>query len=147
MSKKEEDALPPLEEVEKKDAKPYVVRIDVDGNTAKVVEVYDGDTCTIVFYSNRELCSAKVRLLGIDAPEIRGKTESEKAKALVARDALKALILNKVVTLTNVAIEAKWGRILADIWVGDVHVNEDMIEQGLVVRYGGKYGLTKTHVW
>ena len=135
-----------LESVQKSDAKKYVVSIVIDDNRAKVVEVYDGDTCTIVFYSNKELCHAKVRLLGIDTPEIKGKTEQEKAKAVVARDALSALILNQVVILSNTGIE-QWGRILADIWLRDIHVNNYMLKEGHAVPYGGQHGLTKTHVW
>jgi micrococcal nuclease len=144
---KKEEGVRALEQVEKKDAIPYVVRVEMDDDRAKVVEVYDGDTCTVVFYCNNQLVSGKIRLLGIDAPEIKGKTEQEKAKAVVARDALRALVLNKVVRLSNVAIEAKWGRILADIWLGEMHVNDHMLQQGHAVPYGGKHGLTKTHVW
>ena len=135
-----------MEGAEKVDAKKFVVRIDIQDNKAKVIEVYDGDTVTVLFYSNGELCHAKVRLLGIDTPEMKGKTDQEKAKAILARDALSKLLMNKVVTLSNTGIE-KWGRILADVWLDGLYVNDYMVKEGHAVPYGGAYGLTKTHVW
>ena len=135
-----------LKDVEKADAKKFEVHVDVDGNVGKVVEVYDGDTFTMVFYSRGELCHAKVRMNGIDTPEIKGETDQEKAKAIVARDALRKLLLGKVIAVSNLGIE-KWGRILADVHVQGVHVNDYMLKEGHAVPYGGKHGLTKTHVW
>jgi len=105
----------------------------------KVVKVYDGDTITIAAYlpiPNSPLYRFSVRLNGIDTPEIRGKTRAEKDLALVAKNALSEFILGKVVELRNIMNE-KYGRILADVYLGATHINEWMIENKYAVRYGG----------
>jgi endonuclease YncB( thermonuclease family) len=122
--------------------KPFV--LTVDGQQGKVVKVYDGDTLTLAFFSHGVLSRVQVRLLGIDTPEIKGKSDVEKDKAKMARQALTALVLNKVVTLRNTSMETKWGRLLADVWVGNVHVNSYMIVEGHAIPYDGS---TKSHDW
>jgi endonuclease YncB( thermonuclease family) len=44
--------------------------------------------------------------------------------------------MGKTVTLKNVKNE-KYGRILADVFVGDLHVNKYMIDKGLAIEYDG----------
>jgi len=105
----------------------------------RVIKVYDGDTITIASklpYENSPLFRLSVRLNGIDTPEIKGKTEDEKTIAKQARDASSALILNKYVSLKNIESE-KYGRILADVYIGDIHLNEWMIKQRYAVKYDG----------
>ncbi len=54
---------------------------------AKVVKVYDGDTFTVEAYPWPGItANASVRVDGVDTPEIRGKCESEKRKAVEARE-------------------------------------------------------------
>lgn len=104
-----------------------------------VIKVYDGDTITIASklpYPESPLYRFSVRLNGIDCPEIKGKTESEKECAQIAKKEVSELILNKIVTLKNVETE-KYGRILADIYIGDLHLNNHMIKKRLAVTYDG----------
>jgi micrococcal nuclease len=110
----------------------------------RVIKVYDGDTITIASklpYYESPLYRLSVRLNGIDTPEIKGKTDDEKNAAKKARDALSALILNKYVSLQNIQSE-KYGRILADVYLGNVlnatHVNKWMIDNRYAVSYEGK---------
>jgi micrococcal nuclease len=108
-------------------------------NTGQVIKVYDGDTITIAGhlpYDGSPLYRFSVRLNGIDCAEIKGKSEEEKQCALRARDQLSQLIMNKTVILKNVKNE-KYGRLLADVYVGDVHVNQYMLDNGLAVKYDG----------
>jgi micrococcal nuclease len=105
-----------------------------------VIKVYDGDTITIASkmpYENSPLFRFNVRLYGIDTPEIKGKNENEKTLAKKARDSLSQLIMNKNVTLQNVKNE-KYGRILADVYLGELHLNKWMIDQSFAVEYDGK---------
>jgi len=105
----------------------------------KVVKVYDGDTITIASYlpiPNSPLYRFSVRLNGIDTPEIKGKTREEKDLALVAKNALSEMILGKVIELRNIENE-KYGRILADVYLGPTHINEWMVENKYAVRYNG----------
>ena len=104
-----------------------------------VVKVYDGDTITIVSklpYSESPLYRFSVRLNGIDCPEIKGKDISEKECAQIAKQEMTELVLNKVVTLKNIGTE-KYGRILADVYINDLHVNQYMIDKRLAVSYDG----------
>ncbi len=116
-------------------------------NTGQVIKVYDGDTITIAGhlpYDGSPLYRFSVRLNGIDCAEIKGKSEEEKVCALKARDQLSQLILNKTVVLKNVKNE-KYGRLLADVYISDVHVNQYMIDNGLAVFYDG--GTKQTVKW
>ena len=46
------------------------------------------------------------------------------------------MVFNKFVRLENIATE-KYGRILADVYIGDVHLNELLIRERYVVKYDG----------
>lgn len=77
-----------------------------------------------------------MRFNGIDTPEIKGKTADEKQVAREARDALAGLIMNKQIRLENVESE-KYGRILADVYLGDLHINKWLSENRYAVAYSG----------
>jgi endonuclease YncB( thermonuclease family) len=104
-----------------------------------VIKVYDGDTITIASklpYKKSPIYSFSVRLNGLDCPEIKGKTDKEKQCAQIAKKTLSDLILDKTVTLKNVSLE-KYGRILADVYINETHVNKYMIDNRLAVAYDG----------
>jgi len=104
-----------------------------------VINVYDGDTITIVSklpYDASPLYRFSVRLAGIDCAEIKGKTEYERELAQEAKNALQKLILNKVVALKNLKTE-KYGRVLADVYLGDLHVNQWLLDNKYAVQYSG----------
>ena len=122
------------------DAEQFILPI----TKVKVVKVYDGDTVTVAFHLNRVLYKTQIRLWGIDAPEIKGKSETEKAKARLARDALSGKIFNHVVELRNTRNETKWGRLLAEIWFENKNISDWMIEEGHCVPYHGE---KKTFNW
>jgi endonuclease YncB( thermonuclease family) len=104
-----------------------------------VIKVYDGDTITIASklpYPESLLYRFSVRLNGIDCPEIKGNDENEKQCAQIAKQEMSNLIMNKIVTLKNVQTE-KYGRILADVYIDDLHLNNYMLEKRLAVTYDG----------
>jgi micrococcal nuclease len=111
-----------------------------------VIKVYDGDTITIASklpYDASPMYRFSVRLAGIDCAEIKGKTDREKALALQAKNALQTLLLGRAVTLKNVKTE-KYGRILADIYLDNLYVNEWLLENKYAEPY---FGGTKSHNW
>jgi endonuclease YncB( thermonuclease family) len=117
------------------DTVPFVVPV----SGGEVIKVYDGDTITIAAkmpFKGSPLYRLPVRLNGIDTPEIKGKSEDEISVAKEARDALSALILHKNVVLKNVATE-KYGRILADVYLDELHINKWLIDQRFAVKYDG----------
>ena len=73
---------------------------------AKVVNVYDGDTCTVdidlglLIWNKGE----KIRLNRINAPELRG---NEKVKGLKSRDFLRSLIFDKEVFIETIKEKKK----------------------------------------
>lgn len=104
-----------------------------------VIKVYDGDTITIASklpYPESLLYRFSVRLNGIDCPEIKGKDENEKQCAEIAKQEMNNLIMNKIVTLKNIQTE-KYGRILADVYIDDLHLNNYMLEKRLAIAYDG----------
>lgn len=114
---------------------PFTIQIE----EGQVIKVYDGDSITIAGHypmCNSPLFRFSVRLNGIDTAEIKGKTEEEIIAAKEARDALSNLILHKVVKLKNIGSE-KYGRILADVYLDDLCVNEWLIKERYAVKYNG----------
>ena len=70
---------------------------------ARVVDVYDGDTCRLALCVHDDpmhIAKFNARLEGIDTPEMRGKTKAEKVWAKKARDHLRALVLNQTVKVS-----------------------------------------------
>ena len=97
---------------------------------AVVDGVYDGDTitCTIDCGFNLSMKKQKIRLSGIDTPEIRG---DEREAALFVRDKLREKILNKEVILkTEKDKKGKYGRYLATVYINGENVNEWLINEG-----------------
>ena len=110
---------------------------DNEYNTiARVVDIYDGDTCTIVMKFNNIYNKFTVRLNGIDTCEMKAKSIDNKKKAYLARDRLISLItntivpsdglprknirelLNRDVYLINICITGtdKYGRLLGNLY-------------------------------
>ena len=80
----------------------------------RVIKVHDGDSITIASrmpkMQDSEIYKFPVRIHGIDAPEITGKTPEERHAAIYARDRMKELVYDKDVKLANVAYD-QYGRI------------------------------------
>ena len=108
-------------------------------HSGKVIKVYDGDTITIASkmpYDNSPLYRFRVRLNGIDTPEIKGKNPDEKNVAKLAKEFVSSLVLHKTVTLENIQND-KYGRILADVYFEGKHINTLLINERLAVKYDG----------
>ena len=104
-----------------------------------VIKVYDGDTITISAKVSRlsfQYYKWSVRFRGIDTPEMKGKTNDEKTAAVNARDNLSNKILNKKILLKNVAYD-KYGRLLADVYLGKLCLNKWMLDNRYGVSYDG----------
>lgn len=105
---------------------------------AFVRKVYDGDTVTLDIDLGFDvvLREQKVRLLRINAPEVRG--ESREA-GIASRDALRKRAANKWVVLrTERDKREKFGRWLGEVWLEDECINDWMLTEGHAVPYGEK---------
>ncbi len=104
---------------------------------ANVVEVYDGDTCTVEIDLGMYtwLKTQKLRLHRINAPEMRGP---EKEAGTRSRDYLRGLILGKSIILETIKDSTeKYGRYLAEIWLVQegawANVNDLLVQSGHAV--------------
>jgi endonuclease YncB( thermonuclease family) len=88
-------------------------------------------------YPDSPLYRFSVRLRGIDCPEIKSKNKDETECAEIAKKVISDLVLHKMVTIKNLGTE-KYGRILADVYIGDLNLNDFMLEKKLAVSYDGK---------
>jgi micrococcal nuclease len=109
--------------------------------SSSVTSIYDGDTLTVSIGGANcpaILCERiPVRINGIDAPEMRGKCDQEKAQAKTARQFLVDRIhAGKTIELRNAARD-KYFRLRADVWIDGASIGPVMIEKGIARRYGG----------
>lgn len=102
---------------------------------AYVRKVYDGDTVTVDIDLGFDIVlkNQKIRLLRINAPEVRGK---QRPDGLKSRDALREKISNKWIKVkTEKDKKGKYGRWLGEIWINDDCVNDWLIREGFAVEY------------
>jgi len=116
---------------------------------AKVVDVYDGDTCTVIFKLNGRYEKHKVRMYGYDSPEMKPSRldpnrDEIKRKAIYSKQMLKKKILNKIVKLECNKWD-KYGRLLGTIYMKsfffkkEENINDWMLDNNLGKPYfGGK---------
>jgi len=123
---------------------------------AKIVDVYDGDTLTVVFRYRGELQQHSVRMIGYDSPEMKPpKTKPDREHEIAAaKEARKALMTitgfdEQSTHLVSIECHAfdKYGRILVNLytkrrnrwwsWRECINVNQWMIDRGYGVPYDG----------
>jgi len=105
---------------------------------ARVVAVYDADTITVDvdLGFHAWLRKVKVRLHGINAPEMRGP---ERPEGIVARDWLRREILGKDIVMRTYKAgtgKGKYGRWLGEVFRAEddpVSLNQDLVNNGLAV--------------
>lgn len=101
---------------------------------AAITDVYDGDTVTadIDLGFNVWRREEKLRLFGINAPEVKG---AEKPRGLISRDALRDRILGKELIICTIKDrKEKFGRYLAKIYDGETLVNDWLVSAGYAVH-------------
>lgn len=117
---------------------PYIPPV----TAGKVVKVYDGDTITVAtrMPGSDTMYRFSVRLAGIDCPEIKSHSATEKEVAQLAKQFVTEQVMGKIVSLENVEME-KYGRLLARVWYYHnferLCLNEELCKQRLAVAYDG----------
>jgi endonuclease YncB( thermonuclease family) len=123
---------------------------ELKGNfRCKIVDVYDGDTVTIILINKLGFEKHKLRMYGYDSPEMKPKLnhpnrDEEKRKAAEAKKYLSDLVLNKILEFESMGYD-KYGRLLGKLHKSNkcsrkININELMIKQGHGYPY---YGGTK----
>lgn len=107
---------------------------------ARVLEIIDGDTIDIAVDLGFNIQHIiRVRLHGINTPELRSKDAVVKGKAIAARNRLVELIEGKIVHVETIRdSKEKYGRYLAVITANETNINQQLISEGLATPYFGE---------
>jgi len=91
---------------------------------ATVTRVVDGDTLDVLVDGREE----RVRLIGVDAPEVRGEAEPYGAEGMAfARQRLTGQAVDLEL---DVEERDRYGRLLAYVWIGGELFNETLVREG-----------------
>jgi len=131
-------------EKEKKDKMPF---FSFNGQKfkARIVDVYDGDTFYACFYLKDDIIKMKCRAYGYDSPEMKPplnnfNREQVKEMANQARERFMQLVNfdepGFLVTLECKEFD-KYGRLLCEVYVDDVNINQIMVVEGQGKPYYG----------
>ena len=107
---------------------------------AKLVRIVDGDTVRldIDLGANHWIHNESVRLYGIDAPEVRG---DDKELGRESAEYLACLLPQPggdLIIRTHKDKRCSFGRLLGQLYVDGVDVNQRMIDEGYAVAYPQK---------
>ena len=129
------------------DKKTPVFTLEGQTKLCKVVDIYDGDTCRVVFNHNGCINKWNVRMNGYDSPEMRPSRslpnrEEIKKKAVESKEYLRSLVANSAEQLVYVKCGGfdKYGRLLGELYVNledEKSVNQLMIDNGHGYEYHG----------
>ena len=114
---------------------------------AKIVDCYDGDTCTIVIFLENKRIKYKARMKGYDSPEMKPllnepDRDEIKKNAIKAKNRFIELVggINSIVWVECGKFD-KYGRLLLVVYPKNstkcITVNEIMIQEGFGYSYDG----------
>jgi endonuclease YncB( thermonuclease family) len=106
---------------------------------AEVLRVIDGDTfeARVNLWPGLAI-TTRIRLRGIDAPELKARCDDERVKAEAAREALRAILDQGEVGVSRVTLDKYGGRVVADASTQrTADVSAALLDAGLARRYGG----------
>ena len=104
---------------------------------ATVLRIIDGDTIEVKAHPWPGFNPViKIRLLGIDTPELKSKCSQEKKLAIQAKEYLTSITPSSV-TLHEVQYGKYAGRLLAEIHADDTNLSNELIEKGYARAYDG----------
>ena len=106
---------------------------------AEVLRVLDGDTfeARVNLWPGLEV-TTRVRLRGIDAPEMKSRCGEERFKAEAARETLRNLLDQGDVGISHVTLDKYGGRVLADAsTLVTPNISEALLDAGAVRPYSG----------
>lgn len=114
----------------------FAFNLSAKSISGEVQSIHDGDTITIKLKDSTNQ-KTRVRLLGVDTPEIDFNGHSQGRAAIVARDYLRAILpLNSIVKIElPVGSMDSNGRYLGQIFYQGVDINLEILKAGLGAVY------------
>jgi micrococcal nuclease len=102
---------------------------------AVIINAVDGDTVDALIDVGFKMTTAqRLRILGINTPELIDKDPVIKAKAFEAKVFITNLLLNKHVVIKTTKTDS-FGRYLAEINIAGIDVGTEMVKLGYAVEY------------
>ena len=104
----------------------------------KVIDIINGSTIMIASTLSYDDTYYKfiIKMKNIICPNIKSKNVNERLCGIIAKDFLKDILLNKIVSITNILSDS-YGKILADVIADDLHINNLLINENLAIEYNG----------
>jgi len=110
--------------------------------SCEVKRVVDGDTVDVILDLGFDiLYKSRVRLYGMDTPESRTRNKYEKARWKMAKAFLEDAINNGNTVVIQTKLKdsrGKFGRVLGDVVVDGVNINQSMVDNHHAVKYFGQ---------
>ena len=106
---------------------------------AKVERVIDGDTIQVqaVIWLGQSI-TIRVRIDGIDAPELHGRCAEERRLATLAHDYLAERVEHATIKLTHIVYDKYGGRVRATVSDAKGDIGEALLKAGLARPYHGE---------
>lgn len=106
---------------------------------SEVTSIYDADTFRANINGWPPIIGerAPIRVKGVDAPELRGKCESEKVRARLAKQFTVAKLRGAKTIRLDELERGKYFRILAVVSVDGENLGQALIDEGLARPYDG----------
>lgn len=105
----------------------------------KDIRVIDGDSleATVDFGYGMYWTNCRIRLYGVDTPEMRARSVEERLAAREAKDYLESILryATSVYFVPRSAHKDSFGRLLGNVLIHDRDASEMIIEQGFGVPY------------
>jgi endonuclease YncB( thermonuclease family) len=106
---------------------------------ADVLRVIDGDTfeARVHVWPGLDI-TTKIRLRGVDAPELKARCPAERSMAEAARDALRDMLAEGAVGVSAIALDKYGGRVVADAGTRSIaNVSSELLAKGYARSYAG----------
>tara|TARA_Y100000991_G_scaffold214840_1_gene203560 strand:+ start:1626 stop:2066 length:441 start_codon:yes stop_codon:yes gene_type:complete len=109
-------------------------------NCIEYVDNYDGDTVTVNIPNIHPFFgkNAKIRLDGIDTPELRSKNYCEKELAARAKKFVKSLLESAQTINLKKIVKGKYFRIVGELTVDGKNISDILVAKNLAIPYSGK---------
>jgi len=111
----------------------------VAAHPADVLRVIDGDTfeARVHVWPGLDI-TTRIRLHGIDAPELKARCAAERSMAEAARDALRDMLADSPVGVSAITLDKYGGRVDADASTRSIaNVSSELLAKGYARSYAG----------